>query len=245
MNELVHIAEFESALQDYHLSKTALQTLSQTKLVILVAPTSSGRNTIIWQLLKTGDYHFIVSDTTRKPRINDGVPERDGHEYWFRTEQEMLDDIRGGKYLEAAIIHNQQVSGISVRELQKATDEGKIAITDTDISGADNATKYKPDTIAIFVLPPSFDEWQRRIEHRGSMDPAEFRRRMESACKEFERALKRDYYYFIINDSIEHSVEQVNQIAKLETTDSEMQRNARDLAESLLVATQTFLETAD
>jgi guanylate kinase len=245
MNELVHIAEFKTALQDYHLSKPALQTLSQTKLVILVAPTSSGRNTIIWQLLKTGDYYFIVSDTTRKPRINDGIPERSGHEYWFRSEQEVLDDIQGGKYLEAAIIHNQQVSGISVRELQKATDAGKIAITDADISGADNATKYKPDTVAIFVLPPNFEEWQRRIEHRGSMEPAEFKRRMESACKEFEMALKRDYYHFIINDSIEHSVEQVNQIAKLETTDTEMQREARDLAEQLLVATQTFLESTD
>jgi guanylate kinase len=244
MNELVHIAEFRSALKGYHLSKTALHTLSQTKLVILVAPTSSGRNTIIWQLLKSGDYHFIVSDTTRKPRINDGIKERTGHEYWFRDEEDILEDIRQGKYLEAAIIHNQQVSGISVRELQKANDEGKIAITDADISGADNATKYKHDTIAIFVLPPSFEEWQRRIEHRGAMEPAEFKRRMESACKEFETALNRNYYQFIINDSIEHSVEQVNQIAKLETIDTEMQKRARDLAEQLLLATRTFLETA-
>src|ERR1700689_1309052 len=118
MNELVHGAEFRSALRDYHLSKAALQTLSQTKLVILVAPTSSGRNTIIWQLLKTGDYYFIVSDTTRQPRINDGKLERDGHEYWFRSEAEVLTDIQQGKYLEAAVIHNQQVSGISIRELQ-------------------------------------------------------------------------------------------------------------------------------
>jgi guanylate kinase len=245
MNELARIADFRLALQNYHLSKVALQTLSTTKLVILVAPTSSGRNTIIWQLLNTGDYYFIVSDTTRKPRMNDGVMERNGHEYWFRSEDEVLEDIRQGKYLEAAIIHNQQVSGISIREIQKAQDAGKIAVTDADISGADNATKYKPDTIAIFVLPPSFEEWQRRIQHRGSMDPAEFKRRMQSACKEFETALNRSYYRFIINDSIEHSAEQVNQIAKLETTDSELQYRARELCEQLLIATQTYLETSD
>ncbi len=244
MNELVHIAEFRSALQDYHLSKQALHTLSQTKLVILVAPTSSGRNTIIWDLLKSGDYYFIVSDTTRKPRINDGIAEQNGHEYWFRSEEEMLHDIKEGKFLEAAIIHNQQVSGISVREIQKATEQGKIAITDAEISGADNATKYKPDTIAIFVLPPSFEEWQRRIEHRGSMDQGEFKRRMDSASREFETALNRNYYHFIINDSIEHSVEQVNQIAKLETIDTELQAQARGLAERLLLATRAFLETA-
>lgn len=241
MNELVHRAEFRSALANYHLSPLAIRTLAQTKLVVLVAPTSSGRNTIIWQLLKTNDYYFIVSDTTRTPRINDGTLEQNGHEYWFRSEAEVLADIQAGKYLEAAIIHNQQVSGISIRELEKATRAGKIAITDADISGADNATKYKPDTIAIFVLPPNFDEWQRRLTHRGHMDPLEFKRRMESACKEFETALTKDYYYFIINDSIEHSVEQVNQIAKLETIDQEQQKHARDLAEQLLIATRELV----
>lgn len=241
MNELVHIDEFRAALKDYHLSKPALQTLAQTKLVLLVAPSSTGRNTIIWQLLKTGDYHFVVSDTTRQPRVNDGVLEQNGREYWFRTEEEILTDIRAGKYLEAAIIHNQQVSGISVRELQLARDEQKIAITDAEIDGADNATKYKPDTLAIFMLPPSFDEWQRRIKHRGDMEPGEYKRRMESACKEFERALQRDYYKFIINDSVEHSVEQLNQIAKLDIVDEQTQAQGRALAERLLLATRAFL----
>ena len=197
VNELVRIDEFREALNGYHLSKAALQTLSQTELVLLVATTSTGRNTIIRQLLKTGDYHFVVSDTTRKPRVNDGLLEQNGREYWFRTENEVLTDIRQGKYLEAAIIHNQQVSGISVRELEKARDEEKIAVADTEVAGAENATKYKPDTIAIFVLPPSFDEWQRRIQHRGTMDPVEFKRRMQSAAKEYAMALEHDYYHFI------------------------------------------------
>src|SRR5665213_1025428 len=104
-NKLVRIAEFRTALEGYHLSKAALQTLSQTELVLLVAPSSTGRNTIIWELLKIGDYHFVVSDTTRKPRVNDGLLEQSGREYWFRSEQEVLTDIQQGKYLEAAIIH--------------------------------------------------------------------------------------------------------------------------------------------
>lgn len=243
MNKLARIAEFREILVRYHLSKTTLQTLSQTKLVLLVAPTSSGRNTIIRELLKTGDYHFIVSDTSRQPRVNDGQAEQNGHEYWFRTENEILADLRQGKYLEAAIIHDQQVSGISVRELEKARDENKIAITDAEIEGADNATKFKPDTVAIFVLPPSFEEWQRRIKHRGVMTNDEFKRRMQSACRELDTALDRDYYQFVINDSIENSVVQINQISKLETRDEAMQIQARGLAERLLLATQALVET--
>jgi len=241
MNKLVMVAEFREVLDGYNLSKTTLQTLSQTELVLIVGSTSAGRNTIIRELMKTGDYHFVVSDTTRQPRFNDGVPEQNGHEYWFRTENEILSDLRAGKYFEAAIIHDQQVSGISVRELEKARDEGKIAITDADIDGADNATKYKPDTIAIFVLPPSFEEWQRRIKHRGVMTTTEYKRRMQSACKELEVALERDYYQFVINESIEQSVIQINQLAKLQIRDEELQREARGLAERLLLATRDLV----
>src|SRR5664279_1435267 len=110
MNQLKRIDEFRTILDGYQLSPTAAQTLAQTKLVLLVAPTASGRNTIIHELLKTDQYHFVVSDTTRQPRINNGELEQNGREYWFRSEEEVLDELKRGEFLEAAIIHNQQVS---------------------------------------------------------------------------------------------------------------------------------------
>ncbi|MEO7364582.1 MAG: hypothetical protein ABIV43_03695 [Candidatus Saccharimonadales bacterium] len=243
MNQLENLAEFQSLLTDYKLSKAALQTLSQTQLVLLVAPTSSGRNHLIRELLKTGDFYYIVSDTTRKPRTNDGVMEQDGVEYWFRDEQEVLDDIRAGNYLEAAVIHQQQVSGISMRELRAADDAGKIAITDAEIAGIDNAIRLKPDTLGIFVLPPSFDEWQRRLHHRGDMHPEEYKRRMESAVTEFSSALEHPYYRFVINDDVSQAVQQINSIAKLDTDDSELQAQGRHLAEQLLLETQILLRS--
>jgi guanylate kinase len=241
MNELVNLQKFQNLLADYQLSKGALQTLSQTQLVLLVAPTSSGRNHLIRELMKTGDYYYIVSDTTRRPRTNDGVMEQSGVEYWFRDEQSVLEDIQGGKYLEAAVIHQQQVSGISIRELQQATDQGKIAITDAEIAGIDNAIKLKPDTLGIFVLPPNFDEWQRRLHHRGDMHPEEYKRRMESALSEFTAALERPYYKFVINDDVSDAVQQINAIAKLDSYDEERQAAARHLAEQLLLETQILL----
>ena len=155
----------------------------------------------------------------------------------------MLEDIQGGKYLEAAVIHQQQVSGISIRELRQATDQGKIAITDAEIAGIDNAIKLKPDTLGIFVLPPSFDEWQRRLHHRGDMHPEEYKRRMESAISEFSAALERPYYKFVINDDVSDAVQQINSIAKLDTYDVERQAAARHLAEQLLLETQILLRS--
>ena len=244
-NNLKNINEFNALLMDYQPSRQSLLTLSQVELVLLVAPTSSGRNTVIRELMKTGDYYFIVSDTTRNPRSNDGVMEKDGVEYWFRSEEEVLADIKDGKYLEAAVIHNQQVSGISVRELEKAKEAEKIAITDAEIAGADSAIMRKADTLVIFLLPPNFDEWQRRITSRGEMNSTEYKNRMISAAKELSAALDRDYYKFVINDSVQNAVEQVNTLAKMDEQDDTDSTQARKLAEQLYTQTEQLIDSLD
>src|SRR5580765_4863377 len=129
---LKHYAEFKEVLETYHISDSAKNTLDDLTLVLLLGPTSGGRNTIMKHQLQTGNYTYIVSDTTRAPRINDGVLETSGNEYWFRTEEEVLADLKAGQFLEAELIHDQQVSGISMRELEKARAQNKIAITDVD-----------------------------------------------------------------------------------------------------------------
>jgi guanylate kinase len=241
MNELKYISEFREALSNYHASKESLDSIANVELVLLVAATASGRNTIIRELVKTGKYRFLISDTTRTPRVNNGVLERNGVEYWFRTEEDMLHDIQAGKFLEAAIIHNQQVSGMSIKEIRKALEDDKIAINDIEIAGADNAVKQKPDTLAIFVLPPSFEEWQNRIKQRGHMDEQEYKRRMKSAVYEFKHALNNEYYKFIINDTIESSVYQINKIAIDNIVDADRQATIRELATEICSATEQLL----
>jgi guanylate kinase len=242
MNELAYIDQFQKLLADYRISPEGQTTLNRTTLVLMVAPSAGGRNTIIKELLKTGDYYFIISDTTRKPRMNDGVLEQTGREYWFRTEEEMLQEIRDGKFLEAEVIHNQQVSGTSIRELEKAFDQHKIAITDVDIGGIHSIIKAKPDTIALVVLPPSFKEWQKRFSGRGEMDPMEHKRRLSTACTILEDALNHPYFRFIINDTIPQAVEQVQQIARNDNVDATMQAKARAIAKKLLVDTRKAVE---
>lgn len=210
---LDHLGEFESVLKHYRISAPAQRILNDTTFALLVGPSSSGRNTIINKLLETGNYHFIVSDTTRPPRSNDGVLEQNGVQYWFRKEIELLDDLKQGKFLEAEIIHGQQVSGISIRELEKAYDNHKIAITDIDIGGVFNVVQAKPDAAIIFILPPNFDEWKRRLRERSAMHEDEYRRRMQTALRIFQAPLQHDYFKFVINDNLEDAVQQVNAIA--------------------------------
>lgn len=213
MGELKHLKEFQKILSSYQISDTGKALLNQVTFVPLVGVASSGRNTIIRELAKTGRYHYIVSDTTRPKRINDGVIEQDGVEYWFRAEEAVLSDLRAGKYLEAAIIHNQQVSGISLRELQRAAEAGQIATSDMEVQGVDNIMKTGAPVVPIFILPPSYDEWQRRLLARGHMSDAELNNRKNSARQELAFALEHDYYHFVVNDDLATSVYVVDKIA--------------------------------
>ncbi len=209
---LTHYQEFKDILRGYHVSDEAKSSLKGLKLVLLIAPTSAGRNTIIRKLLKTGDYHYIVSDTTRPPRINDGILEQNGNEYWFRTEEEVLADLRAGQFLEAELLHNQQVSGISIRELKAAKAQQEIAVTDVDLEGVHNVIKVKPDTFAIMVIPPGFQEWQNRIMQRSRMSEAELSRRFETAQRIFADGLNNNYYHFVISENVEQSASIISAI---------------------------------
>lgn len=244
MNKLTRLAEFDEALKDYEVSQHGADVLSRTDLVLLLAPSSSGRNTIISRLMKTGNYYFIVSDTTRKPRSNNGVMEQNGREYWFRSEDEVLDDISSGEFLEAEVVHSQQVSGVSIRELEKAADEGKHAITDIDIGGVLSILKRKPDTKMFIVLPPSFEEWQRRIAGRGEMTKRDYDYRMVTAERIFRYAKNHPELRLIVNDDLNHAVETLDQNVNGEFMAS-VQRQAEVVAilEDLHQKTKEYLAT--
>jgi guanylate kinase len=239
-NRLARLQEFQKILANYRISEESKQTLAKTKLALMVGPTSCGRNTIIRHLVQQGGYRFLVSDTTRAKRRNDGVMEQDGVEYWFRNEEDVLDDLRAGKFLEAAIIHAQQVSGISIRELERTIAADAVGITDIEIIGVDTIKELHPKADAFFVLPPSFQEWQQRLHHRGAMSDTEKRRRMESAVHEFSHALEVGFYHFVINDTVEHAAAQVTSVVSGDTN-KETEQHGRELAIELLTETQYWL----
>lgn len=242
MNELLYIDEFHRLLTSYHISNESIDILNKTKLVLLTGPSASGRNTIIYRLLKTKDYYYIISDTTRQPRYNNGQLEKNGREYWFRQEKDMLQDIRQGKFLEAEIIHDQQVSGISIRELEVAYNSRKVAINEVDIGGIQNIMKLKKDVIAILLLPPSFAVWQKRLRERGDMHPNELQRRLKTAIKIFSTYLDRpDQFKVIINNDINDAVKQVNNVVRYNQIDLKTQKQSVLIAQKLLNESEKYL----
>lgn len=242
-NILHHIEDFRRVLAAYEPSPETKQTLAETSVVLLVGPTAAGRNTLINILVGTGRYHYIVSDTTRLPRVNNGVPEQDGVEYWFKSEDEFLSGLEQGAYLEAAIIHNQQVSGISVAELAQASRDGKIALSEIEPDGAAHIHSYTPGKLFVFLLPPSFDVWMERIHGRGEMTHEELVRRLTSAQEEIATALAADYYQFVVNNEVHEAATAVDELANGRSPDMAKQARGRDHAEQLLVDVQLYLES--
>lgn len=238
---LAHKEEFIKLLADYKPHSDVMSLLSRVKLVLLTAPSGIGRNTIINRLVETNHYHHIISDTTRAPRENNGVMETNGHPYWFKTEEEFLEGLKAGDYIEAALIHNQQVSGINHKELLKAEADNRIALTDVEFQGVNRIKKLKPDTLIFFTLPPSFEEWHRRIVHRGEMPKDELIRRFQSAQKEIADAIDTRSYILIVNDNLDLATSKIDSIVLGDVkVDYSEQKQLRDFLLSLKVEVEKF-----
>ncbi|MDQ5932296.1 MAG: hypothetical protein WBK76_01235 [Candidatus Saccharimonadales bacterium] len=224
---------FKAVLSDYRPSDEARRLLAGMNLVILQGISGSGRNTIIDYLVQTGAFHQILSDTTRPPKLRNGVMEQHGVQYYFRKEEDLLNDLAQGMFLEAELIHDQQVSGISVRELMRAVESGKTPINEVAREGVMNIRRAKPDTTFIFVVPPSYDVWLQRLTEREVMSEAELANRKNSAVHEIEAAFDAPDFHFLVNDQLEHAAKAIQRVVAGEAMSDE-DRQGRQVAQTIL-----------
>jgi guanylate kinase len=232
---LERIEDFREAIATIRLSDHARHVLAQANLVALSGLAGGGRNTIINYLVAHYNYYFVISDTTRPPKLRDGVMEQDGVNYYFRTEEGMLEDIRAGEFVEAELIHNQQVSGLSIREIERATEAGKIAIRDFEYRGTQNIAAAKPDAHIIALLPVSYGVWLERLSGREELHPEEFANRLQTAQSVLETMLASPSFRFVINDKIEQAADDLREIVERGVVREDKQRQGRALVQELLV----------
>lgn len=227
-------SDLQQKLKNYHVPHQAIEAIQKTKVAFLVGVSGAGKDTIMQQLLATGKYHYIVSHTTRKPRENHGIPEQDGVEYHFinlEKAEEMLDN---GEFIEAKM-YSGNIYGTSVSEIQQAHADDKVAISDIEVQGVAEYEAVAPNVVPIFLLPPDYDTWQKRLASRYGTDysPEGMKDRMQTAKDELREALNKDYFEFVINRDLEETVRIVDEVAhgNLSTKHNEA---ARSVAEELL-----------
>lgn len=180
------------------------------KLIILVAPSGSGKTTIAHKLLD--DYskvRFSVSATTRPPR--DG--EVDGKDYYFLSKEEFNEKIEKHEFLEWEEFYNGSRYGTLQSEVDKLIESGYFPLLDIEVKGALNVKRqYGAKSVAIFIRPPSLEELKRRLVKRGSEDNASLETRLKRAEKELTYANKFDFV--VINDELETAYKQVTTIVE-------------------------------
>lgn len=201
----------QEQIQRYKMSDEALQLVRNTRLLLVASVVGGGKNTVINELLKNDRFHRIISHTTRAPRMNHGLTEQEGHDYHFISLDEAARMLSGQKFIEAKYVHGN-VYGTSVAEVKLAHDHDKVAVTDIDIQGVVEYLDVKPDTHAVFLLPPSADVWMQRLKHRyGNLDEhqAEITKRFQTAYKEIKHIQNDERFVLVINDDLTTTVERV------------------------------------
>lgn len=180
-------------------------------LVVLSGPAGSGKDTVISELFKSDfDITKSVSMTTRKPR--DG--EIDGIDYMFVSEEDFLDAVENGELLEYAR-YGVNYYGTPKGPVDKWLEDGHIVILKIDVEGAGNIRKIYPDTVSIFIMPPSMQILEKRLRDRGSEDEEDVLRRLKIAFNEIERC-RNEYDYVVINDDLQDAVDDIKTIINAE-----------------------------
>ena len=208
------MSEIEKLIAEYQPVESTIQLVRDTKIALLAGISGAGKDTIKKRLLKLPEFRDIVSHTTRPPRINNGRAEQNGVDYHFIDQKIAEEMLLGHKFIEAKFVHGT-VYGTSAAELKLAHDQNRVAITDIDIQGVAEYERLAPGSVAIFIVPPDYQTWIKRLKKRYATEAdfqAEWPRRRQSAIKELAHALEVPYYHVIINDDLERAIRVTGEI---------------------------------
>jgi guanylate kinase/nicotinate (nicotinamide) nucleotide adenylyltransferase len=169
------------------------------KLIILSAPSGSGKTTIINHVLSRKlPAKFSVSATSRPPRGE----EKEGIEYYFLSPEEFKERIKNDHFIEYEEVYPDHFYGTLKSEIEARLEKGENVILDVDVAGGLSIKKqYGDDALLIFIKPPSIKELQKRLEKRGTDSPEVILDRIAKA--EYELGLAPQYDHVIINDNLE------------------------------------------
>ena len=206
----------EQLVANYHPDQIGIDVVNQSRAVFLAGIMSAGKDALRDELLKSPDYYDVITHTTRPIRMNSGEIEHDGVNYHFVTSEQMSKLLEEHKMIEINHFGNNYY-GTSVEEFRKANEQGLVVLENIDIHGVSSMYDIAPQNMtAIFVVPPSYETWIKRIVGRyGSVDSFnnEWQNRREITILELKNALNVPYYHFVINDDLNSAVEQINNIA--------------------------------
>jgi guanylate kinase len=187
------------------LDSEPLGCLSSTtaNVFILSAPSGAGKTTLRRAVLdRFADIRYSVSFTTRPQRVG----EVDGRDYHFISATEFEEGIRSGRWAEWAKVH-ENYYGTSAEVLEQALAAGRDILLDIDVQGARQILRRFPQSVTIFILPPSLEILEARLRGRGTDTADAIRIRIRNAVGEM--AQKERYRHVITNDDLAAAIREL------------------------------------
>src|SRR3954464_12960128 len=183
--------------------------------VILSAPSGGGKTTIAKAMLaRRADLGYSVSCTTRAPRPG----EVEGRDYYFMSRAEFIAQRERGAFAESAEVHGN-LYGTLRAEIERVLGSGKHVVMDIDVQGALQFTRVFPQSVTIFVLPPSAEVLLDRLRQRRTESKEQLAKRLQSALQELQAVEL--YEYVVTNDDLTKAVHRVSAIVDAEVVSRE------------------------
>ena len=180
--------------------------MNRGKTFIISGPSGVGKGSVLRVLLEKRNHIYVsVSATTRPQRPG----EEDGVHYHFLDVETFRQRIARDEFLEyAEYVGN--FYGTPKEFVDTAMEAGRDVILEIDVQGALQVAAKRPEAILIFIAPPSWEELERRLVGRGTEDMEKVRSRLARGKEEFSAA--KDFDYLVINDTVDHAVEELQAI---------------------------------
>lgn len=210
-----HNEYFQTLLNAHNQKMTAYQQESDAttardnlgKVFVVCGPTAVGKGTVLKEVFaQLENAWYSVSATTRAPRPG----EINGVHYYFLSDAEFTELVTAGQMLEWATVHKVHRYGTPAAPVYRAMLAGKTVILEVDLEGARQIRQTMPSAPQIFIAPPSWEELSARLIGRGTENPAEQQRRLETA--KVELAASDEFDYLVVNDTVANATAQILQI---------------------------------
>lgn len=180
--------------------------MNKGKIIVLSAPSGTGKSSIIRELMKFPELNlgFSISATSRAPRGE----EKHGVEYYFISHEEFRKKAEAGKFVEWEEVYPGTCYGTLKSEVERVTGEGKNLIMDIDVKGGLNVKKvYGDQALTIFILPPSKEELEKRLRGRATDAEEIILKRLAKA--DYELGFAPQFDVRVVNDELSKAVEEI------------------------------------
>ncbi len=178
----------------------------KAKILLIIGPTAVGKSSIIDRVLKEFPQVVdVITYTTRQPRTG----ESEGHPYHFVSEERFTSLLKENFFIEWAHVHGRMY-GTPRDQVERAAALGKVVIADIDVQGAKTVLREFPQTVTVFLKPPSIDALRQRFISRGVTGTSDLDKRLESAQRELSQA--EHFMHVLVNDDFEDTLLEIRKI---------------------------------